>query len=1008
MKSLITVLALLLVSAGLNAQSIRGRVIDTSGEPITGAAITYENTKNGGTVSDIDGRFTIDGARAGKYIEVSSIGYTKQKVAVGTGGKEILVTLAEDNTNLDEVVVLGYEKQGRRSLLGTVSSITPDILQNYSGQNVADVLQGRIAGLEIAKTSGLPGAAQSFTLRGKNSISIGDEGLNITNEPLIIIDGVPFINQSISPLDIGAVGAIGPLATLSSDQIERIDVLKDADATSIYGSRGANGVIHITTKKNKEGRLRIDAQLSTGIVRVANFSNDLLNTEEYLDIRRKAFEADGLTPSASNAYDILEWGDKYHTNWQKELAGGTGAVHNAALNISGGGGNTHYYVTADYYQTGNVFLALNDDKSERFNSKILVNHLAWDGKLNITASLAFNTFDQKTRGGLSPGTIGWYLYNLPPNQPVYNEDGSLYYYDNSSYNPVSYKYSDLTNKNISTLGNFQAEYKISKELSASVHFGYTHNTAQQLQTKKKEFYNPHADNTIFNEVQDADSYSDTYIVEPLINYRKDFGGNSSLLAFVGATYQSETNNYQTLILQNFPSELRFRDYGSATQRGAVTGNYDPQIRTSVFGRAAYNLHDKYLFSANLRRDGSSVLAPGNRFANFWSLAGGWIFSNETLVKDNVGFLDYGKIKFSYGTSGVDNITSGLYLNGYNSSTSTQLYGGSSGMYLSQLGNNNLTWEVTKKAELSLYLVLLKNRLQITTSLYRNQTDNLLTLIPLASQAGLSSYKGNLEGATLRSQGLEVELLSTNLQLKDFSWTSLLTLTVPDNNRVIKFDNLENSVYAESIKVGESINAKTLYHYTGIDPETGIPQVEDVNKDGSITYSTATDLQFFEDTDPDFYGGFQNSFRYKNLQLDVYLFFESRPFQEGYLSNQVAPGLIGNYSRKYTTGYWTQPGDNSTLPRLTTYTSSGAGYEYIYRYCLSDAVYEDASYISLKNVTLSYYLPQSWIKKAGANSIRLFAKGENLKTFTSYSLWSPETKSAIPPLQTITAGISVSF
>lgn len=873
-----------------------------------------------------------------------------------------------------------------RSQTGTVSTIESAAIEQEQTANTLNALKGRAAG--VTTDDGM------LIVRGQNSI------YKELSQPLYIIDGVPFPAQFIS----GGNTQSSPLNALNTSNVEKIEILKDADATAIYGGKGANGVVLITTKKRKDSKLRIDASASVGITNV-NSWYDFLSTEEYIDFRKKAFEADGITPdkwTMTNAYDLLEFGDKYHTDWQKEFVGKNGKVSSATLSISGGNDQTRYYVNTDYFGTENNYLAEKGDRADRINTRILVNHIAYGGKLQLNASLAFNTFNSKSRG-LDPDA---YVVNAP-NQPTRNPDGTLYWLEgNSSFvNPLRSKYAEQKNQNTTTLGNFQLLYRPFHELEAKVDAGYTRNTADQLETFTQDYLNPYASNSYKNRLLAGDSYRDIFTVEPQVNFNKSFS-EGVLTAFVGGTLQTQKSQADDFELRDFPTESLFGNYKAAAVKTSVAGNTGAKKYVSLFGRVTYDYRNRYILSGTLRRDGSSIFQTGHRFGNFWSGSASWIFTQESFIRENLGFLTFGKIKLTHGLTGNDNLSAFLYLNAYKASTDP--YEGSTGLYLSQVANPNFTWEKTSKSELSLDLSFLNNRLQVITALYRNQSGNFVDAVPLTAQTGAESYMNNVSGATIRNQGIEVELASTNLKLGAFSWLSSLALTIPQNNRLIRFDNILSTSYATSLKVGESLHVQRLYKFTGINKENGVPTVEDFNGDGKI--ASADDKQFIGDTDADFYGGFHNSFRYKGLQLDVFLYFENRPFQLGYLKTYFYPaGYLGkNIPREFTKDYWSPENPNGKYPGLTTTTSSAIGTAYYNYYTESDAVYSDASYISLKNVALSYYLPKSIVSKLKMRNIRVYLRGENLITFSKYNGWNPETSTAIPPFRTLTAGLTLSL
>ena len=893
-------------------------------------------------------------------------------LSTSISAQEIKNKTLEDSTNTRKTNSVGN--------IGTVHS---EELEQEQTVNTTNAVQGRVSG--VTTSNGV------LLVRGQNTI---DKRLS---QPLFVIDGVPMPDFFVHSDD----SRTRPLNAINSSNIEKIEILKDADATAIYGGKGSNGVILITTKKVQEARLRVSAEFSTGVTGT-NSWYDMLSTKEYLDIRQKAFVADGITPTVSNAYDLLLWGDRYNTDWQREFMGKAGKIYSGQFNVSGGSNQTTFYIHADYFESGNVYLAEEGDKSKRFNSRVLVNHSGFGGRLNINASLAFGTFKTTARGLDPDAYVVW-----APNQPTRNADGSIYWVpDNGSFvNPLRYKHVTNINQNTTLLGTFQLRYRIFHELEAKIDVGYARNTADQFEGFGQNYLNPYASNSYRNRVLAGDSYSEKINIEPQVNYSKQFGKHT-LTALAGATLQIDKTAADDFELRDFPSDVLFRNYSTAAVKYSVSGETFEKRYASLFSRLVYDYKSRYLFNVSLRRDGSSIFQKQNRFGNFWSIAGGWIFSKEDFVRENLPFLNYGKLRASYGTNGNDNVAAFIFLNAY--STSTYPYNGSAGLYLSRIANPDFGWESTRKAEIALETSFLRDRLQVSVALYRNRSKSLISDVPLASQAGLAGFKTNTPGALIQNQGVEVEIASTNVVIGDFRWLSWFNITIPDYNKLIAFPGIENTSYNTQWKVGESLNITRVYKYTGINPANGAPTVEDVNKDGKIV--AADDKQFMKDTDPDFFGGLQNSFRYKGLQLDVFFTFEKRPFAEGYLKTFYYPaGYLGrNILRVFASDYWTPENPKAKYPGLTTSSSSTIGNAYVYQYTESDAIYTDASYICLKNVALSYYIPESIVSKLKIRSARLYLRGENLAWFTKFNQWNPETGTAIPPFKTITAGIRLTF
>jgi TonB-linked SusC/RagA family outer membrane protein len=962
-------------------QTVKGTVRDKkTGEALIGVLIKEDASH--WTVSDENGTFALEVTDATPTLDVALPGYQLQQVAVSDPSHSQTIELVEATFSFDN----------NASKTSTISKIGADVIEQEQSSNTINTLNGRISGVTVENGR--------IKIRGQSNVQ------EEVAEPLLIIDGVqlpPSFTWSSKDKPFS------PLNLLNVSSIESIEILKDSDATAIYGSKGANGVVIINTKKIIDSKLRVSASAGAGVTGVTEWY-DFLSTEEYLDIRNKAFDADvklGISqgPTEASDYDIFEWGDKYHTDWQKEFVGRNGKVYNGNVGISGGTNKTSFYINTGYFETGNVLLAEPDDKTKRINTKLLVNHRTLNDKLDLTASFSFNTLNSKSRG-LDPDS---YLVN-PPNQPAYNPDGSLYWLpDNADFvNPLRGKYTVTQNKDTDLIGNLQAHYRFLPNFDAVLDLGYTKNTADQFQSQGQKYWSPYANPAYKNRVFAGDSYAQKFIIEPRVTWNKSFKKNS-LTALLGVSYQLDDFVAHDLELRDFPTEQMFRNYATAAVKYSTNSNSEEIRRASAYVRVSYDYDSKYIFSGIIRRDGSSIFDEGNRYGNFWSIAGAWVFSGEEFFRENLSFLNYGKLKISHGLTGNDNVTAFQYINAY--AVSTYPYEGSAGLYLNRIANPDFSWEKNKKSEIFLDLAFWDNRFQLTSAFYLHRSNSLLGNRPMASQVGLDSFKDVISGAILQSRGIELDIIVNTIRNEKFKWTTSLILTIPDNQKIIKFPNLENTSYSTKFKVGESINVTRLYKYTGINPENGAPTVEDINGDGSI--DATNDRIFQKDTDPDFHGGFHNSFRYKNLQLDVFFNFERRPFSEGYLQTYYYPlGYRGkNIPREFATDYWTPENPNASRPGLTTIyntVDSPIGYAYWYHYTESDASYSDASYIRLKNVALSYTLPKLLTSKLKARNIRVYVRGENLWTLSKFDAWDPETKFSIPPFRTVTAGLTLSF
>ncbi|WP_232282874.1 TonB-dependent receptor [Pedobacter sp. BAL39] len=960
-------------------ETITGVVRDEKNLPMPGVSVKVKGQNNGVT-TDGEGRFSISVADNTVYLLFSYVGYETQEYKAASK-QNINISLKPDVGTLDAVVVIGYGTTTKRNNTGAVSSITS---KDISSQTISDpiaALQGRVAGLDVTGTSGYPGAAYSVHLRGINSILGGQD-------PLYIVDGVPFISTPLNQFT-GANGNTSPLNSINPADIERIDVLKDADATAIYGSRGANGVILITTKKGKSGKTSVDGKVYSGASFVSHKVN-MLNTEQYLALRREAYANDGVTPTLESAPDLLEWDQQLDNNWQDKLMGGTAAMTEAQLSLSGGSEQTNFLFSGTYRTDGTVTPGTQDYKRGAIN--LNVNHQSVDRKFNINASVKYvSDLNKSFISDLSQ------YFNLPPNFPVYAPDGSFYWFGNSQ-NPMALFERGYESSNKNLTGNVLAKYNILEGLNAQLSLGYNRISMNQTQTLPERSFNPNTYTTSSGLY--GNNERNNYIVEPQLDYSRKIGkGTLSLLA--GATLQSAITEGAATTGIDFASDEQLNNPHAAVTLESRSYNYTDYKYTSVFGRATYNWDEKYILNGTFRRDGSSRFGPGKKFGNFGALGAAWIFSNESFLKDHPSVLSFGKFRASYGTVGNDQI--GDY-NYYDSWSPTSFpYAGSGTLYPSRFPNQNYQWEVNRKFEVAAELGFFKDRILLNASYYRNKSGNMLVNYVLSSQSGFESYIANLP-AELENKGFELELTTSNINTERFKWNTSFNLTIA-RNKLLKYPGLENSSYARTYFIGQPINVTLGYVSTGVDPENGYATFADQNNDGSI--DEENDQIILGTVTPKFYGGMQNSFSYKNWSLDFFLQFVK---QEGPLLNygyQSTPyGFFGNKDVS-ALERWTTPGQTASIPGATADAGSDA-YAAYSQWRLSTANWGDASFIRLKNLSLRYNLGAA-TKNLKISNLTVFVQGQNLFTITGYKGFDPETKgTALPQLTTYTAGLQFSF
>ncbi len=999
-KILISKVPLTTQSEKGNDVRLTGMISDEDGNPLPGVSISIKGDKEFSTATDQNGHFSIS-VPEGKSITLilSYVGYVKREILVDQN-TALKISLTPESGSLNEVQIIGYGTTTRKLNTGSVASISAKEIEKQPVGNPLAALAGRMSGVLIGQNNGVPGSTIQVQIRGQNSLSSG--GI-----PLYVIDGVPFtnFNGGSPPTDnlnafgtSGASGGVSPFGMINPSDIERIDILKDADATAIYGSRGANGVVLITTKKGKSGKVRISANLSTGFTEVNRFI-PTLNLQEYLALRKEAFQNDGVVPNATNAPDLTVWDQNSETDFQKLLIGNRGHVNEIQGSMSGGNDQTRFFFNSAYRRESTVFLG--DNSSKRFSSRLNLDHTSQNKKFAASFSVSYSNDNTDL-----PANDVSSAYNIAPNFPLYDSAGKLFW-SSGITNPLASllkRYTGLTNN---LIANANLKYTILPGLTAKSSFGYTNTRLEQVNTDPASTQNP-ANNPI-SSATFANLNAQNWNIEPTLDYTRTIGGGT-LTALVGTSFQQNTSNGQSIFGNNYSSEELL---GTLSAAGTVSVRYNNIVKykyNAVFAKLNYDWQEKYLINATFRRDGSSRFGPKNRFGNFGALGAGWVFSNENFVKDNASFLSFGKLRASFGTTGNDQIPNYLYLPLFSTATP---YLGNAAANVTSLPNEFIQWETTKKLDFAVELGFLKDRISFSANYYRNRSSNQISTNAIAFQSGYNAYTQNLP-ALIQNKGLELELNTTNIVSKDFSWKTGINFTFTDN-KLLEFPNLDKSFLASTYLVGESLNLIRYYHYLGVNPSNGTATYEDKDGNGVIN---AND-RYVADLGTPFFGGFNNTFTYKGFELGVFFQFNHR-FGVTQILN-TRPGALINQN-DYWLGRWTPTNTSSNIPGASATAGTAISTSYN-NFTQSDAVFGDASYLKLRSVNLSYNLPQDWLKHLNIANASLYVQGQNIYTWAKnkYTLDTETTiqggpsglgtgtlGQVLPPLRTIVFGINCSF
>nr|WP_315155697.1 SusC/RagA family TonB-linked outer membrane protein [uncultured Flavobacterium sp.] len=965
---------------------IQGTVSDGTA-PLPGVSIAIKNKSKVTTVSDYDGQYTLFASQQDTLV-FSYIGYKTAIVPI-QGRSTIDISLQLDATTLQEVKVnAGYYSVKEKERTGSISRITSSDIEKQPVSNVLATMQGRMAGVNITQDSGLPGGGFSIEIRGRNSLR--SDG----NNPLYIINGVPYSSQDIgSAVTSGSTPSrANPLNSINPGDIANIEVLKDADATAIYGSRGANGVVLITTKKGKEGKTTFTTNYQYGLGQAAHFM-DLMNTSQYLSMRREAYANDGITNYPATAYDVNgTWDQTRDANWQKELLGGNASYMNLQSSLSGGSAQTQFLLSGSYNKETTILPG--DFNYVKANGHANVNHESENKKFRINFTAGYTAqFNDLPILDITRNAI-----TLPPNAPpLYDADGNINWADGTFDNPIAYLQGNIKSETYDFISNALFSYDLGLGFTAKSSFGYTDLRQEQKNLLPSTIYNPaYGLGSESTYVYTNNLNRSSWIIEPQLSWSYN-EGKSKIEALIGSTFQEQNSSQLVSSAVGFSSNSLMENPASAAEYLVESSDETLYKYQAFFARVNFNWQGKYILNLTGRRDGSSRFGPGKQYATFGAVGAAWVFGEESFIKTNLPFLSFGKLRASYGTSGNDQIGDYQYLDTYSTSGST--YQGIAGMQPTRLFNPDFGWETNKKLEFALETGFLNDRIFLTAGWFRNRSSNQLVGIPLPGTTGFSSLQANLN-AEVENSGLELSLRGVLVKQKDFSWTANFNLTNL-KNKLLSFPGLEASTYKEQYVIGQPLNIIKVYEYTGLNTNTGAYQFKDVDGDGVL--SAVDDKKTIKYLSPEYYGGLENQFRYGNLQLDfLFQFVKQTSYNENYQT--FMPGTQINQVAGVTQ-HWQQPGD--TGPSQVYSATNGALRAASTRFSQSDAAIGDASYIRLKNVALSFDLPKNWTKKFNC---KLSLEGQNLFTITAYKGMDPEFKypGYMPPLRIITTGIQLTF
>jgi TonB-dependent starch-binding outer membrane protein SusC len=985
------------------AVTLSGSVLGEDGEPIGGATVTHKQSGKA-TATDKQGRFQLENVSDNTLLIVSSIGYQSKEVKA-SGASFLEIRLSISVSKLDETVVIAYGTTTNRLNTGSVSKVPGDEISKQPVSNPLAALEGRVPGMLVTQSTGLPGSAFKVQIRGRTALDLG----LTDDEPLFVIDGIPFapnngylnsltsaLGTPVNSVGVAIPGGLSPFNSLNPQDIESIEVLKDADATAIYGSRGANGVVLITTKKGKAGKTVFSLNFQTGSSQPTR-TLDFLNTQQYVQMRKQAFSNDSAGLTNANAFDLLVWDTSRYTDLKRLLIGNTAHNTDVQASVSGGTATTQFLVRGSYHKESTVFPAgLKDNRGTlHFN----VNHLTAGQKLKISLSGSYSSDHNQLIAG-DPTSLVY----LPPHIQIYDFFGKLAWNEGGIFaagynNPLASLQQSYATTADNLISNLQLSYDLTKDILLRVNAGYNNVSLDEIRTNPLIAQNP-MQNPVRSATFGNNSFK-SWIIEPQALYTKNIS-KGRLEILLGSSWQHQSNTGLTTSGSGYFSDDLLNSLSGATSITGSRTNSEYRYE-AFFGRVNYNLSQKYILNLSARRDGSSKFGPGKQFANFSAVGLAWIFSKEKFIGSAHRFLSFGKLRGSYGSTGNDKIANYQYLDTW--SPTFNPYQGGAGLNPTKLFNPDYRWEKTTKLELGLDLGFAKDRWLFSAMYYRNQSSNQLVQYKMPYTTGFTSIVQNLP-ALVQNTGVEFSFSSIIIRKTLFSWTTSANLTLP-KTKLVRFPNLSSSSYANQYVIGQPLNVIYGYRFTGINPVTGLYTVEDRDKDNVLS---SKDYQVSGSLDPQLYGGLNNHIEYKNFQLDIFIQFTKQKGKTFTGVSPFPPGSISNMPLEVLNA-WQKPADQSTIQRFTQGLTSGTpAFVAFSNFRMSDGIYSDASFGRLKTVSLSYNLPEKWMRRIKLNSCRFYLSGQNLLTLTNYDGGDPETQNylRLPPLKTITGGIQFTF
>lgn len=973
---------------------ITGRVTSSMAGAIPGVSVYVKGAPANGTQTDATGAYKLSVPGDAKTLVFTFIGFKTKEVSIT--GATVNANLDEENTTLSDVVVVGYGTQIKRDVTGSVASVKSKDLENLPVTSFEQALQGKAAGVQISAQNGKLGQGITVRVRGAASVTAG-------SEPLYIVDGIPITSGDFS----STTAPTSALADLNTNDIESIEVLKDASASAIYGARASNGVVLITTKQGKAGKTLIQFNALGGISTPSNH-REFLNAEQYVQIIRRAGAGAANQDFLNGDYATLQEGlDDYasivegrlnrysagnndyqtykvNTNWERESFQKNPITQQYDLNLTGGNEKTKFYIGGQALDQKGIVVG---NSYKRYSGRLNLTNKVTDF-LEVGVNLNFsnsinnrlsndNAFSSPLQSvALSPitpfidprsGLISGTLPGAASNYPVYYNP--FIGIENAAYKATVYR----------TIGKAFANVNLAKGLKFSTDF-----SIDNLNQNEESYYGSLTFRNTGTANGDGQNIS-TFVINTNTNNFFSYNttaGKSTFDAILGTSYQKSTTKYSTIEGQDFPSDAYIK-LGSAATKVIATSNESAFSFLSYFFRANYKYNDRYLVGFSVRADGSSRFGENHRYGYFPAGSVAWIASEEDFLKssETISLL---KLRASYGLTGnaeIGNYSArGLF-------SGTGAYGGVAGQIPSRIANPDLTWEKTKQLDLGLDFGILKNRITGTFDFYQKNTTDLLLDVPIPQTTGFATITQNL--GKLKNTGFELGINTENF-VGAFKWSTALTAAINNNKITDLGGQVLNSNEINAAIAGQPIGVFYLPEYAGVNPANGdaLYYRNTTDAAGNLDRSTTTDINqaqriFAGNPNPKYTFGFNNTFSYQNFDLGV--FFQgvagNKIFNAGgqYMSANASNGYDNQTADQMA--YWDKPGDITSVPEPRLFYGNGIGN--------STRYISSGNFVRLKTLTLGYTFPASVLTKIKLSKLRLYATAQNLATITGYKGWDPE-------------------